>query len=202
MLKVALTGGIASGKSTVSDIFAQLGVPIIDADIIAREVVEPGSESLKKLIVLFGQEIMLSDGSLNRPALRKIIFHNKAARKSAEDILHPAIRLRSEQLMKVYARRKKPYCIHVIPLLYETGQAKNYDQVVLVDVSLDTQIERIMQRDGVVKKEALTIIQTQATREQRQIIATEIIDNTGNIHGLQSIVEILHKKFQLLSKSL
>ena len=199
MLIVALTGGIASGKTTVSNAFSELGVPIVDADIVARIVVSPGSNSLNQLKALFGSEIIQENGELDRAALKHIIFSDDVKKKQVEGILHPAIAAYSQKMIKQYEAENHAYCLHVIPLLIETKQAERFKHILLVDTPVETQLTRLLQRDNLSEAEAWRIINSQASREQRQSVATEIILNDGNIKRLQSDVLSLHKKFQDLS---
>lgn len=192
LFSVGLTGGIASGKSRVTQFFSQLGVPVIDADIVAREVVLPGSDTLEALQALFTQPLTDEDGELDRKKLREIIFSDKEAKKRVEGVLHPAIRSRSEALLKTYADRGDPYVVCAIPLLVETGQMDKYDRIAVVDVPVDVQVKRVMRRDNTSKEDALAIINTQATREQRLAIAHDVIDNTGTLAELKAQVITLH----------
>ncbi len=199
MLRIALTGGIASGKTSVSDEFSKLGVSVIDADIVAREVVSPGSPALQELVSIFGNRILLCDRSLDRAMLRKIIFSNDNQRMQVEDILHPAIRQRSDAIMIECELKNEPYCIHAIPLLVETGQAENYDRIVVVDVPVETQIARLNLRDASTDKRSMAIINSQASREERLSIADDVILNTGAYEELQSKVLELHKHYTQLA---
>ena len=196
MLVVGLTGGIASGKTLVSDTFAELGAPIVDADLLAREVVAPGSEGLQGLIDLFGNEIIdPAAATLNRAALRSLIFKNPAARKQVDTLLHPLIRTLSDQRIQSYASSRHPYLIYAIPLLVETGQAERYDRIVVVDVPVSMQIQRLMSRDNNTEDAARRIIDSQASQEQRLAIADEVIDNSGTKESTVSQVKALHQKF-------
>ena len=199
MLKIGLTGGIASGKTTVSDHFASLGVPVIDADVNARTVVEPGRPALKSLLETFGSAVINADGTLDRAALREIVFQDAAAREKLESILHPAIRALSEAQTEQHAAEGAPYLIHAVPLLVETNQAPRFDRVVVVDVPVELQIERVMARDHCDRAHAESIIRTQASRAQRLRVATDVIENTGTTDALRLQVEQLHKLFLALS---
>lgn len=201
MFQIALTGGIASGKTTVSNEFEKLGVPIIDADTIAREVVAPGSTALGELIQLFGRNILQEDGSLNRPALRKIIFSDTESKKKVEAILHPAIRQRSALSCKLHAKNGAPYIIHSIPLLIETGQFNVYDRVLVVDVPLEIQITRVMERDSLSRENALVIINSQASREERLNVAHDVIHNTNTLEHLRTRVKELHTTYNTLANN-
>ncbi|MDO6460341.1 dephospho-CoA kinase [Granulosicoccaceae sp. 1_MG-2023] len=199
MLRIALTGGIASGKTTVSDAFAGLGVPVIDADINARAVVEPGTPALQALVGLFGTAILEDNGELDRKALRQIVFRDEQARKQLEAVLHPAIRSLSEQQSHDFAAAGHPYLIHAIPLLLETGQAGDFDRVIVVDVPVELQIERVMQRDNCDRPHAEAIIRSQASREQRLQAATDVITNHGSTDDLRAQVMALHSKILALA---
>ncbi|MCB1755050.1 MAG: dephospho-CoA kinase [Gammaproteobacteria bacterium] len=195
MLKIALTGGIASGKTTVSDEFAKLGVPVADADVIAREVVEPGSEALAALEELFGRDVIAQDGSLDRGALRKIIFSDKEKKRQVEAILHPAIHDRATSLFTYFEQQGAKYCIYVIPLLLETGQTERFDRILVIDSLPETQILRVMARDSVTREHALAILDAQANRHVRLAIAHDVIMNTGSIDDLTAQVRELHLSY-------
>ena len=174
MLIIGLTGGIASGKSVVTDHFATLGVPVIDADIIARELVEAGKPALEKISQRFGKTILLDNGELNRPALREIIFTDEPARHDLEAILHPLIR--NEITVRI-AALDDCYCIVVIPLLTESSGWEILDRILVIDCPETIQLQRLQQRDHIDADQALRILNTQASREQRKAIADDIIDN-------------------------
>ena len=191
-LTVGLTGGIASGKTAVSDRFARLGVPVIDTDLIAREVVQPGQPSLAKVVAAFGHDIVDDAGQLRRRRLREIIFSDPEKQDLLEGILHPAIR--AETRNRVH-RVEAPYCIVVIPLLAESGQFDWLDRVLVVDVPEDLQVERLMRRDGVDQARARASLAAQATREDRLRIADDVIDNSGEVDSLDAKVAELHQKY-------
>lgn len=199
MLLIGLTGGIASGKTLVSDLFAALGVPIVDADIIAREVVAPGSEGLKKLISHFNTGILTPEGELNRKALRDIIFRNPSDRALVDGILHPLIRQRSDEYIARYRTQSVDYLIYAVPLLVETDQASRFDRVLLVDVPVEVQIERIVSRDDSTREQAMAIVKSQATRAERQAVATDIIKNDNSVGYLHEQVSTLHKQYSALA---
>lgn len=196
MLKVALTGGIASGKTTVSRLFATLGIPVIDTDIIARELVEPGTTALQQIEQYFGPAILLADGSLDRHQLRARIFEHPEDRQALEAILHPAIRL---EVARRLARLDTAYVIMVIPLLAESGNDWGQDRVLLVDTPENLQLERLMQRDGSSAGEARNALKAQAERRQRQAIADDVILNDGNIAQLEREVEELDQHYRTLA---
>ena len=185
---VALTGGIASGKSTVADLFAVKNIDIIDADIIAREVVEPGQPALNKMVEHFGQKILLDDGYLDRKQLRSIIFSDPAQKKWVNALLHPLIQQRTQQQI---SQCSADWCLWVVPLLVENQLQDRAQRVVVVDSDQARQIERVCQRDGISYPEALAIINAQATREQRLAIADDVIDNNLSKSALSERVSQL-----------
>ena len=193
---VALTGGIASGKTIVSDEFAKLGVAVIDADIIAHEIVEAGQPALKEIENLFGSEIIDADGQLKRSDLRTLIFSNPDARKQLESILHPKIR---QEVGKAITAVTSAYCILVIPLLAEKGAYPNVDRILVVDVEPETQVRRLMARDKYSRKQAMRALAAQANRVQRLNIADDILDNTGSLAQVRNKVALLHKKYMQLA---
>lgn len=192
MFRVALTGGIASGKSTVANIFRELGVPVIDMDQVARDVVKPGSTGLERLQQRFGKEILDDSGALRREYLRKLIFADKSAREQVNDILHPLILAETEQRI---AKLDTPYTIVEIPLLAETELANRYQRVLVVDLPEDLQLERLAKRDNLNGVQARQILDAQASRDERLAIATEVIDNSGTLEELHSSVETLHGQY-------
>ncbi len=165
--RVALTGGIASGKTTVADLFAALGVPVIDTDVIAREVVEPGQPALARVVETFGAEVLGSNGRLDRRRLRERIFADPEAKRRLEAILHPAIRAEMERQSRA---ADGPYQVLVIPLLTEGKRRDHVDRVLLVDVPEELQIQRLMSRDGVTHEQAQAALNAQATRAERLAI--------------------------------
>lgn len=194
MMRVALTGGIASGKTTVSDTFASLGVPIADADILARVAVEVGSSGLEQITSRFGNSILQADGSLDRAKLRTVIFNDADARRDLEAIVHPEVRRLTNDLIESFEAAVHPYCLVVIPLLVETAQQHRYDHVVVVDVDADVQLHRLLQRDGSTEAEAMRILQSQASREERLAVADSVIHNNRSVEELQDEVRVTHKK--------
>ena len=200
MLHVGLTGGIASGKSTVAELFAEFNVPIIDSDVLAREVVEPGTPGLQALQQHFGDKILGTDGTLDRAGLRQIVFNNNAERKFVEDTLHPEIRKRSDELAQQHAQAGHLYCLFDVPLLVETGQYDRYDRILVVDVSEEIQATRVIARDNVSHEEAMKIIHSQASRLQRLDAATDVIFNNVMLNSLADEVRFLHQKFTSLAE--
>ena len=178
MTRIALTGGIASGKSTVADMFAALGAVIIDSDVLAREVVEPGTTGLGAVVERFGRGVLAKDGALDRARLGAIVFEDAEARADLNAIVHPLVRARRAEL--VAAAGKAELVLSVIPLLVETGMQHEFEAVVVVDVPVETQLERLMARNGYDEAEAWRRIHAQATREERLAVATHVIDNAGS----------------------
>ncbi len=193
MLVIGLTGGIGSGKSTVAKLFAEHHIPIIDADLIARELVEPEQPALQELVDNFGPDILLPNGTLDRHRLRDLVFSDDLQRKSLEKILHPLIR--QSMLERLELVGDTPYAILVIPLLVDTGHWEMIDQILVVDANEETQIERVMQRDGFTRKQAQSIIDTQISRENRLEAADQVLKNTGDITQLRNSVELLHQAY-------
>jgi dephospho-CoA kinase len=194
MRVIGLTGGIASGKSAAADHFATLGVPVIDADRIARKLVEPGTPALEDICQRFGKSILLENGELDRAALREIIFNDPQARHDLEAILHPLIR---NAITEHIAKLDDCYCIVVIPLLAESGNWEILDHKLVIDCPESLQLERLQQRDQLDLEQAKRILDAQASREQRKAIADDIIDNSHDLAYLQSAVEKLHAKYLL-----
>lgn len=198
-LLIALTGGIASGKSAVADEFAKLGVPVLDTDQIARDVVAPGMPALGQLVAEFGPEILDADGRLDRAHMRERVFSDPAQRQKLEAITHPAIR---EELAQRSAAAGGDYQIHVIPLLVETGRADAYDRVLVVDCPEETQMERLQARDRSSHDQAQEILAAQVSREERLDVAHDVIENTGTLADLQRFVQTLHRNYALLAQKL
>lgn len=195
MQLVGLTGGIASGKSLVSNGFELLGVPVIDADLLAREVVEPGSPGLQALAAHFGADILTLEGELNRAALRHIVFANPAERDFLDKTLHPLIRQLSDSRVAELRRQNHAYIIYSVPLLLETNQQSRFDRIVVVDVPESLQLSRLLARDGSSESEARAILASQATREDRLAIADDVINNAGTIDETREQIAILHEQY-------
>lgn len=187
---VVLTGGIGSGKSLVASLFESLGVQIVEQDLISREVVRPGSKALAQIAQYFGDEVLQSDGSLNREDLRKKIFADPGKRRWLERLLHPLIGIRTLELLK---EATSPYVILVNPLL--RARADNYDCVLVVDVPSEVQVQRIVGRDAISTELAKSMIAAQIDRDARLALADEVIENQGTVEQLIPIVQELHKKF-------
>ena len=196
MFKVALTGGIAAGKTAVSDYFQTLGVPVIDTDIISRQIVEPGQLALKDIVEKFGSELLSQDGRLNRKALREIVFNQPEKRRQLENITHPAI---YQAVMTQLTSLQANYVILAIPLLVESGNKYQQDRVLLVDIPESLQIQRVMQRDQISEQQAKQILQAQSTRQQRLDIADDVIVNSADISNLQQQIAELHRKYLALA---
>jgi len=194
--RVALTGGIASGKSTVAELFAALGVPVIDTDVIAREVVEPGRPALAEVVVAFGTGILDAAGRIDRPRMRERIFSDPDARRRLEAIMHPAIRA---EMARQSLAAGGPYQVLVIPLLAEGGRRDQVDRVLLVDVPEELQVKRLMTRDGVTRAQAEASLRAQATRAARLALADDVISNTGAADELSAAVADLDLKYRRLA---
>ena len=186
-MRVGLTGGIASGKSTVSEIFAELGAVIIDGDKLAREVVERGTPGLAQVVEAFGPEILTPDGDLDRPKLGQVVSNDEAQRKVLEGIVHPLVFERYAALET--SAPTDGVVIHDIPLLAETGRADTFDAVVVVETPVEVQVERMLRDRGWTREDAESRIAAQATAEQRRAIATHLIVNDGSLADLRARVE-------------
>lgn len=189
---IGLTGGIGSGKTAVSNAFEELGITVVDADLASRVVVQKGKPSLKSIEEHFGSEILTQEGELDRAKLREIIFNSNSEKEWLEALLHPAI---AEQIQQELSASKSTYTILVSPLLLETNQKDFCTKVLVVDVPVDTQISRTLERDGVSKEQVNSIINSQIDRERRLELADEVISNEGSLQDLQAAVKELHDKF-------
>lgn len=195
---VGVTGGIGSGKTTICNSFAaRHGVPVIDADVVAREVVMPGQPGLDEIITVFGEEVLDVNGNLDRSKLRQIVFENDAQRHRLENILHPLIR----QRMQAYiAAADGPYCLVAIPLLAEGGRRDFLDRILVVDCPTELQIDRVKKRDQLTERDVIAIMRSQVTREERRRLADDIIVNDGNSPTvLTERVDELHQSYLDLS---
>ena len=186
MLRIGLTGGIGSGKSTVSRLLAERGALIVDADVIAREVVEPGTPGLAAVVEAFGDGVVAADGSLDRPALARVVFGDPEARARLDGIVHPLVRARAAEV----AAGAPPgaVVVHDVPLLVESGQAAAYDLVVVVEAAPEIRIARLVQR-GLTAEDARARIAVQATDEERRAIADVLLDNSGSPEQLAAQVD-------------
>jgi len=192
MLKIGLTGGIGSGKSTVAQFFKELGVTVIDADVIAHELVVPSTQAFKKIITHFGNKVLNKQGELDRKLLRKLIFHDIKQKKWLENLLHPLVYQEINNRLK---KIKVPYCILVIPLLLETKHEKFVDRILVVDTPEEQQISRITKRDKSSEQAVKAIIDSQISREQRLANANDIIYNNKSLANLKKQVQKLHQKY-------
>ncbi|MCW9023699.1 MAG: dephospho-CoA kinase [Gammaproteobacteria bacterium] len=197
MLIVGLTGGIGSGKTTVANYFEKLGVPVIDTDVLARELVMSGQPALDELVQTFGSDIINIDGTLDRRTLRQQVFVSTEKRKQLEAILHPRIR---DAVRNQLANLSTDYCIIVIPLLFEAKQGDLVQRILVVDCDEQQQVDRTQLRDKVEKSDVEHIMATQAERSTRLSKADDIIHNTSSIQELQQQVEILHDKYLQLAQ--
>ncbi len=198
MFTVALTGGIASGKSEVERRFAARGISIIDADLVAREVVATGSAGLTAIIDAFGADVLDTDGSLDRKAMRKRVFTDAGARHRLESIIHPRVRLTLQERVAVV---RSAYGMLVIPLFVESGEYHWVDRVLVIDVPRALQIKRLLARDGITVELAESMLDAQATREQRLAVADDVIDNSTSLDQLDVVVEMLHQRYLSLAAS-
>ncbi|MFP4146167.1 MAG: dephospho-CoA kinase [Halorhodospira sp.] len=196
LLRVGLTGGIASGKSTVAALFATRGIPVIDTDRLAREVVAPGTEGLMAVVAAFGPDLLTAEGELDRAALGRRVFHSPQERRTLEGILHPRIQERLDAILRCL---HAPYVVVMVPLLVETGMDRDMDTVLVVDLPEAMQRERLTVRDGLSETEADARLAAQATRQQRLDAADYIIDNSGARERLAGQVADLHRR--LLAQS-
>lgn len=187
-LRVGLTGGIACGKSVVAEMFAELGAEIIDTDVIAREIVAPGKPALIEVRKRFGDQVLSDDGSLDRAALRQIVFSDSRARRDLEAILHPRIR---EETRRRARQGRGDYQLIVVPLLYESPIREFVDRILVVDCDEKTQLERLLARDSESAAQAMRMIEAQATREQRLSIADDVVDNSGDLEVTREAVRAL-----------
>jgi len=196
--RIALTGGIASGKTTVAKLFTTLGARLIDTDQIARDILAPPSTTLDRIVARFGPGILLGNGALDRAQLRRIVFADADARRDLEAITHPVIH---EQVERLAQQLGGPYQLVAVPLLVETGTADRYDRVLVVDASPEAQKRRLMQRDGVDATAADRMLAAQATRAERRAAAHDVIDNEGDLWRLAAQVKLLHTRYLALGSS-
>ncbi len=199
MFVVGLTGGIGAGKSTVAELFRAQGVPVLDADVIARELVQKGKPALTRLVALFGREILDEDGALNRARLRALVFGDAAWRKQLEALLHPLIH---EEMQVRLAQLKTPYCIVCIPLLVETGWTASVQRVLVVDAPDELRRQRVVSRDGLSAAEFSAILAAQASRDERLAAADDVIVNDGGRDMLKQRVGELHRHYSQLAAAI
>ncbi len=195
--KVGLTGGIGSGKTTVANIFSALGVKVIDADTISRELTRKGEPLLNILVSAFGDDILDKNGELKRDTLKEIIFNNENAKIRLENLIHPKV---FEKIEKDVREMDTEYCVISIPLLFETGSENLFDSVLVVDCPEELQIKRILQRDGITPELAKNIIENQMSRDKRLKKSNDVITNNTSLDNLESQVYELHKEYRKRSK--
>ena len=192
---VGLTGGIGSGKSAVADLFAGLGVAVVDADKVSHALTGPAGEAMDRITQRFGEQFLLPDGSLNRPAMRALIFTDAAARLALEDLLHPLIRLRCTEAI---GRAHGCYALLVVPLLFESPFYSVVSRTLLVDCEESLQISRVMQRSGLSRQEVEAIMQTQMSRSEKRGLADDLIENNGTLDTLRLQVEEKHRYYHAI----
>jgi len=197
MFRIGVTGGIASGKTMITDMFSKLGAGVIDTDLIARDVVAPGEEGLKAVIEAFGDKILNASGELDRALLRNIIFNNAKERDRLEKILHPLIRV---QCLSQVNSLQAPYALVIVPLLVETNFAEFVHRVLVVDCLADLQIQRLMKRDQLKQPDAQAMLDAQVNRETRLKMANDVLDNNGSPDQARVKVKKLHLKYIELAK--
>ena len=188
-LRIGLTGGIASGKSTVADMFAELGVELVDTDVIAREVVAPGQPALDEIRRAFGDDVIGKNGQLDRRRLRAVVFSDDDRRRELEAILHPRIR---DEATRQSALARSPYHLVVVPLMVESPMRHEMNRVLVVDCTEDTQLKRLLERDMESEEQARRMLAAQASREDRLSIADDVIRNDGDLNETRSQVADLH----------
>lgn len=195
-LRIGLTGGIASGKSTVARRFAELGIPVVDADVAARQVVAPGTPGLARVIERFGPGVMAANGELDRGALRQLIFNHPTSRQDLETILHPLIRAAMEHSAEAAVG---PYVLMVIPLLVESGARGRVDRILVVDVDEAVQLRRVQARDGASLDQGRAMLASQASRAARLAAADDVLLNDGTVSDLRQGVDRLHESYLRLA---
>jgi dephospho-CoA kinase len=195
-LRIGLTGGIASGKSTAAARFLELGVPVIDADEAARAVVARGEPGYAQVVERFGRGILAADGELDRRALRDQVFADTAARQDLEALLHPLIRA---DMQRREQAALGPYVVLAIPLLVEAGRRDQLDRILVVDAGEAAQLQRLMRRDGSTESQARAILAAQASRNERLRVADDVLGNTGSVPELRAAVERLHQRYLALA---
>ena len=196
---IGLTGGIACGKTTASNFFAEQGIEIIDADIAAREVVAPGEPALTEIATRFGDEVLQADGSLDRKKMRELVFSDPDKRKKLEAILHPKIR---QRLRNQLEQAKGPYVIFSVPLMFESGLDQLTDRVLVIDVSPEVQRQRLIERDGSSVEQANAIVNAQMPREERNSRADDIVDNSTNLDDFISQLTSIHAVYLQLANGI
>ncbi|EPF15151.1 dephospho-CoA kinase [Bacillus cereus BAG1O-3] len=195
---IGLTGGIASGKSTVSEMFRELSIPVIDADVIAREVVEQGKPAYNKIVEVFGAEVLQQDGELDRPRLGSIVFYNEEKRLQLNKIVHPAVREEMNRQKEMYIKEGVQAVVLDIPLLFESKLTSLVDRILVVAVKPHTQLERLMKRNNFSEEEATARIQSQMPLEEKVENADEVINNDGTIMGTKTQLQVILKKWNII----
>jgi dephospho-CoA kinase len=198
VFKVGLTGGVASGKTTISKLFSALGVPIIDADVIARQLLNKGSDSYHAVFDIFGQQVLLANGDINRAWLRDRIFSDAGAKQQLEAIIHPRVR---QMMLEQAEQCRQPYCILSIPLLTEAAMQDLVDRILVINTDPATQVARLTARDHISTAQARQMLAGQAKPEQRLAIADDVIDNNGSTEALTPLVSQLHQHYLRLASS-
>ncbi|MGG3518640.1 dephospho-CoA kinase [Bacillus pseudomycoides] len=196
---IGLTGGIASGKSTVSQMFRELQIPVIDADIIAREVVEQGKEAYKEIVDVFGEEILQADGELDRPKLGGIVFHNEEKRLRLNKIVHPAVRKEMNVQKDMYIKERVQAVVLDIPLLFESKLTALVDRIVVVAVSPSMQLERLMKRNGFTEEDAKARIDSQMPLAEKATLANKVIYNDGTIAETKAQLQLILKEWNIIN---
>ncbi len=200
VLRVGLTGGIASGKSLVADMLSQFGAALVDADVVAREVVAPAQPALRAIVEHFGESILQADGNLDRVRMRELVFADRERRRELEAILHPLIRARMlERMTEAAQSGSTGYVVAVVPLLVETGFAEHVDRILLVECPSELQIQRLMQRDGISHAQAQAMLEAQASPAERRAAADDIIDNSHALACTRAQAWRRHREYLRMS---
>ena len=199
MLKIALTGGIGSGKTTVTDRFRELGVPVFDADEVSREITRAGEPAVSRIAEEFGDSVILADGSLDRSALRAVVFKDSAARRRLEAILHPEIRRRMNDAA---ALTHAPYGVFSIPLLIETGQEDSFDRILVIEATQARRRQWIRNRSRLTHRQISAIFRSQVPSQLRRRAADDLLMNSGSVTDLYGQVDALHSRYLTLANSL
>ena len=197
-LVIGLTGGIGSGKSAAARLFAERGVPVVDADVVARDLVAPGEPALEEIHRAFGATVLTDDGELDRQRLRELVFASEARRRELEAILHPRV---YTEMARRLAALDGPYAVAVVPLLLETGGREMVDRVLVVDAPEEVQIERTAARDGSSREAVARILAAQMSREARLAAADDVLENDGDLDALAARVDALHRRYLALAAS-
>ncbi|MFB3089110.1 MAG: dephospho-CoA kinase [Acidiferrobacterales bacterium] len=197
MLRIGLTGGIGSGKSSAAAMFARRGVPVIDADEIAKQLVAPGQPAYERIIQRFGKEFVDADGFIDRGRLRRHVFDDPASRRELEAILHPRVR---QQIQRQLRALRAPYCVIVIPLIFEANQQDLVDRILVIDATEDTQVQRVAARSSLADDEIRKIIAAQIGRNVRLRQAHDVITNEGELEQLEERVDAFHTRYLDLAR--